>query len=278
MNQQPSMYQLLCKPYLYLIILCAFRACSQPSPAIGAHQFAIANSGICSKDAWNTLQNPGVLLKNKQLTLGTSYTCPFLLKDLQKQALVSTFGNSRGQWSIGSSFQKNTAISNAQTSLGYAINLNEQLSAGIQLGGTFLNYGDNYGRTITPQIGIGFVSKINENWYFGGSVHYQKSQKGKRSSSSIIQTGFRYSPATYINCHGTFEKSPYLKGRVKIGVEYQISEVFQICGGFASSPSNGAFGFNWKKQQWQIDTSVNYQTIIGWTPSIGFHYQLRRDE
>lgn len=274
MNQHFSIYYFRCKPLLYLLILFTFRACSQPTPALGAHQLSIVNSGICSKDGWTNQVNPGAFIPKGQLTIGTSYSCPFLLKELQRQSFVVVNNRKIGQWSVGANFQQNGIVSSSQANVGYAIQLNEQLSVGVQLGGHFLSYRSYYRSSIQPRIGLGFVTRINELWHFGGSILYQKSAT-KNQYSSTIHTGFHYSPAPYLNCHFTFEKTVHLKGRLKLGLEYSISDQFQLSGGFASSPGNGAFGFSWKKKKCQLDTSFNYQPIIGWSPSIGVLFQSK---
>ena len=247
--------------------------------SVGSRASSLAGTAVCLEDAWAYHHNPGALGTLKSFSAGAYYEARFLARELQTQGIAVALPIKKGVLSVGGQFYGYEHYRNTRAGLGYSMGLSEKLFAGVQINMQNLAFSGNYGSTTTATFEAGLLAVLSKKWKFGVSAMNIGRQKIVASEperfTTVLRMGARYQPASKIAITMEVEKQVIYPVSFKGGIEYLPVESFVLRFGAHSGPAEFAFGMGYRKNGFFIDAGTAYHPVLGWTPNIGFTYQVQ---
>lgn len=245
----------------------------------GARNISLANATAALNDEWYFYNNPGVVPISKNITLGASYENRFLVKEMQSQSLVGIIPMKNGVISFGSQLYGYSQFRSFKSGVGYAMQLAEFVSAGIQLNYQGIRLNQNYGgyKTVTAEVGV--LAKLNKKlscgfsvWNIGNAIldDYQNDR-----FTNTMRLGFNYKLSQMVTILAELEKNSLYPLNLKMATEYKPSENVFIRGGCSLQPVSFSFGFGYLfAQSFSLDFGTTYHQPLGWSPAVSCVYKI----
>ncbi len=253
----------------------------QFNPILGARSISLSNATVAISDAWSYQSNPGALSDVNKMTLSAAYQCRFLIKELQAQGMVYAQPLRKGVVSAGFSLNGNSTLYVMRCGVGYCLNLNEKLSAGVQLNYQGTTIAENYGRSTTITAECGVLLRPTENWKIGASVSNIGRAKLANFQEERLPTKLRIGTSVHLSksvllCSEA-EKELEHPLRFKVGIEYLPHRKVAFRTGCQTKPIalSAGFGFLWTT--FRLDFATQFHQVLGWTPSLTFTYQGKKE-
>ena len=165
--------------------------------------------------------------------------------------------------------------------LGYAMNLLDDLSVGVQINHQMIRLSVPYGinQTVTGEFGLSY--KIMKDWRFGMAIfnvgrNVLIEDPVERYGSSM-RFGTSYKVSNMVLVVAEVEKDINNPMRFKSGIEYNPLQnvIFRI--GFATYPIELSFGLGWLfSEKYHLDFGTQYHQILGWSPNFSFRFDLKK--
>lgn len=265
------------KTFLYLTgFLITISINAQVSNWYGSKSMSLCNATITEKDVWAHFNNPSATSDLKKINLGIAYNNQYLIQETQNQALAIGIPIKKGVFSLGAANFGNKNYQNIKIGFGYALNLSENFSFGLQMNGQGTLLGSNYGNNYTASASLGFISKISENWSFGGKIdNLTNSSFSKRTNEKyplLFSIGSSYQINKLVKYQIQVSKTVVLKPRIENGLSYLIGKRFELRGGFATNPITASFGFGYRYRFFHLDFGCLYHQKLGWSPNVSFTF------
>lgn len=244
----------------------------------GARSGSLANSTVALCDGWSYFYNPGALGNLKKTEVGMGYENRFLLKELQVQNIFYAQPLKKGVVSLGTTLYGLDIYRSSRVGLGYALQLLENLYAGIQMNYQSIQFCSNYKgvRTITAEAGL--YIKINESWKLGISIFNIGRAKFSRDFderlSTVMKIGSHYQLSEFVGITMEAEKNVNYLLRLKSGVEYSPIKKMFFRVGVATQPMEYTFGFGYRFPHIQLDLGSAYHQLLGWSPHFSLSYKF----
>ena len=242
---------------------------------VGARSNSLAGASVTLTDVWAVHQNPGAVAEIKSFNGEIYYDTRFLTKELQNQSLAIAAPLKKGVIMGGAQLFGYTEYKHTRVGLGYALQLSENFSMGIQGNFQQLRFNENYGSVISGTAEAGFLAKINEKWNIGFSITNIGRQRIANLDdrfNSVMRFGTSYSPSKQVKCLGEVQKDFIYPISFRGAIEYFPIEKLVIRAGAQTGPTNFAFGFGYQNSGIQIDFGTKYHQQLGWWPCVGFNY------
>ncbi len=147
-----------------------------------------------------------------------------------------------------------------------------QLSSKLDIGASFQYYVwqiTEYGNLGVPSFQLGLQAKLAPVLRLG--VHLanpigQEIVEGE-NLPTVFRLGLAYLPTKQLQLHAEVEKDIDFEARVKMGLEYHISDPLFIRVGIQTNPSFFSFGLGYVIQKnIKIDIAANYHQQLGFSP------------
>lgn len=269
------------RKFIFLNVLFLFHSISysQGWLPMGSRSQSIANASVAISDLWSYHHNPAASSKVKNFGVGLSYENRFLLRELQSQGLTLVVPLKKGVVSTGAQSYGFSNYRTYRVGMGYAMDLTEFLSAGVQLNYHRISLTQNYGfhQTVTAEIGL--LGEINDDWKIGFSVfnltRNKLSEFMEDRYSSILRIGTVYKVSNIVSLYAEAEKHVEYTIRGKFGVEYEPTSQLYVRAGFATNPIELSFGLGYKFiNSISLDIGSAYHQQLGWSPNFSLSYQL----
>lgn len=271
--------------YSFVIIICVltlFRIKSEAQEyyEASARSKSLAGISSCLSDSWSVFGNQAGVSETDYPVLGISYSNYFLLKELSlKSAFAAVpidgnvFGVSFYQYGYDSYNENKFGIA-------FAKEIIPGFSAGFQFNYFFIHFPENEKSQGDYSIEGGLQYKLSEKIMLG--VHcFNPFQSGIKTESYKYKLPclFRLGAGTRITdelwLYYEFEMNLKSDFQNKFGIEYQISNAFQLRGGLAGKNNLVAFGVAYTIKQFTTDFSWQYNYKLGSTPSVSISYHLK---
>lgn len=252
---------------------------SQGWNPIGARSNSLSGASVTLNDVWAVHQNPGAVAQIQSFSAGIYYDTRFLTKELQTQAIAIASPLKKGVIMGGAQLFGYKEYRHTRVGLGYALQLTDHFSAGIQANVQQLQFNENYGSVISGTAEAGFLAKINEKWNIGFSITNIGRQRIAGLDdrfNSVMRFGTCFSPSKQVKCIGEVQKDIIYPISFRGALEYFPVEALAIRLGAQTGPSIFAFGIGYQKTNFQIDLGTKYHQQLGWTPCIGFNYSVSK--
>jgi len=254
-------------------------AIAQGWNSVGARSNSLAGASVTLTDVWAVHQNPGAVAQVKSFSAGIYYDSRFLTKELQTQALAIAAPLKKGVIMGGAQLFGYKEYKHTRIGLGYAMQLTDHFSAGIQANFQQLRFNENYGSVISGTAEAGFLAKINERWDIGFSIMNIGRQRigGLEDRfNSVMRFGSSFSPSKQVKCIGEVQKDVIYPISFRGALEYLPVESLVIRLGAQTGPTNFAFGIGYQNSAIHVDLGTKYHQQLGWSPCIGFNYILNK--
>jgi len=252
---------------------------SQGWNPVGARSNSLAGASVTLTDVWAVHQNPGAVAQVKSFSAGLYYDSRFLTKELQTQALAIAAPLKKGVIMGGAQLFGYKEYKHTRVGLGYAMQLTDHFSAGIQANLQQLRFNENYGSVTSGTAEAGFLAMINERWNIGFSITNigrQKIAGLEDRFNSVMRFGSTFSPSKQVKCIGEVQKDILYPISFRGAIEYFPVEAIAVRIGAQTGPTNFAFGLGYQNASIQIDLGTKYHQQLGWSPCIGFNYILNK--
>jgi hypothetical protein len=259
-----------------LALLCSLATAAQDSP--GASASGMGGAYLVMSDVWSGFHNQAGLAHLEGISAGVNYENRFSLNQLSDKGVIvaAPFGIHAAGISYRSFGYE--LFSSSKTSLAYAIKLSDKFSAGMQFNMHNIRLGENYGSQTALSVEGGFLYKMNEKVSVAAHIYNPTRAKlsefnDERIPSMIrIGAGYRFSKKVILTAE--VRKPSDADASVRAGLEYYVVDAFALRMGFASDPSQYAFGFGWKLKTFRLDVATGYHQVLGFTPQISLTYMM----
>ncbi len=252
---------------------------------VGARSNSLSGASVTLTDVWAVHQNPGAVARIKAFSVGMYYDTRFMTKELQNQAIAAALPLKRGVIMTGAQLFGYEQYRHTRAGLGYALQLSEKFSAGVQGNIQYLRLGNNYGSSISATAEAGFLARFTDKWDLGFSITNIGRQRISSASgeledrfNSVMRLGSSYSPSDKVKVIGEIQKDVIYPITFRGAIEYLPIKQVAVRLGAQTGPANFSFGFGYVSKSILLDFGSKYHQQLGWSPHIGFTYLFAKDE
>ena len=244
----------------------------------GGRAVSMGGAAVTNSDLWSAFNNQAGLAALESVTAGLAYENQFLLKELGVKAGAVAVPVNSGVFALSLSQYGFNLYNENKVGLAYAMNLNENLSAGVQLDYLLTQIAEDYGRKGVFTFEIGLMAKLSENISLGGHIFNPINVKitdyVEERIPAIVKFGMRYTFSDVALMVAEIEKDINHTAVVRFGVEYQIVENIYVRTGVASNPSLFSFGFGLNFRNFKLDFGTSKHNVLGYTPALSLMYNF----
>ena len=267
------------KTYLTLLGCCiTLISTSQINREYGADIHALAGNSVAYHSPFASMKNPSLATLQTDISLSVSYSNKFLLKELQAQSLQLHLPIKKSVqhqcFVFGIRHFGHSLYRDIRFNLGYAMELSERLSLGVQLNYLYLaiGQGDFIRHKLSGDMGLHY--QLNEKTRLGMSVLHLNEPRidlfldaGYRST---ILLGAVHELSEGIEVLGQIEKSnthPYV---LASGIRYQAHEKLELLAGIRFPTWEYALGFSYRNSWYKLICAFRFAQQLSGSPSSSF--------
>lgn len=234
---------------------------------------------VCS-GLWSLTGNQAGLAYLQHPLIGISYNNRFLLNELSTKAIGFVYPSRFG--AIGLSFDHYgySSYNESKIGLAYAGKLGKHLAVGINLDYMRTAIGNDYGAMDVVTFELGLIAKIAENFRIGthvfNPIQARIADNSNEKIPSIYQLGLSFNFSSQLITFIEAEKNSLYPLNVKVGLEYNIKDLFYLRTGVTTNPVKMSMGFGLILKRFFIDIASTYHTVLGFSPCISLTYQLKK--
>lgn len=246
-------------------------------PDAGARANGMGNTGIAATDVFSAQNNQAAMAFVEQATVGVSTQNYFLMEEglnAFHAAAILPFKNA-GNFGLTAHYTGDATFNQTKIGIGYGRKLADVLSIGMQL---------DYVGTSTSEVGsgsaftfdIGVLYKPTKSLSIGAKAFNPLRVKNgldyAEELPAIISAGIEWQPSEQVKVCVEGEQNIAQDLRLKTGIEYHITEVLFLRGGYLSNPSMFTSGIGIKLSSFMLDASAQFHQQLGVTPGVGLQY------
>tara|TARA_R110000868_G_scaffold35937_1_gene128158 strand:+ start:376 stop:1224 length:849 start_codon:yes stop_codon:yes gene_type:complete len=263
-----------CYLVFYLFPLLTF-AGKEPNTT-GARAYGLAGSSILFSDLWSAENNPAGLGFLKEWGAGLSYENQFLQSELATKGAVVAMPTNSGAFGLSVNQFGFSGYSEDKIGLSYGQQLSENFSMGIQINYLSTRIGEGYGSRSAISGNIGMLAKLSEKIDLAAVIinpnSAQKAAFNDERYPTLIKMGLGYTYSKKVRIISEVVKDIDFKTDVKVGMEYQLHEIFSFRMGYATHPSLSSFGFSLNVNQFRMDFASGFDSNLGFSPQVSLSY------
>lgn len=253
---------------------------------IGARSAGLGNASVTFSDLWSVHHNQAGLAFVERISFGLYYENRFLLPELGLKGGAAALPVGSGVFGLSVSSFGYSLYSESKYGLAYARKFGDNFSIGIQLDYLQTRIAENYGISKTLAAEIGVQGKLNENLSIGAHIFNINRAKiaeflvdsitdYTERAPTILRLGMDYKFSEKVFVAVETEKDMDQKAVMKVGVEYQVSELFYLRVGVSSNPFLSTFGFGVMFKEFRLDFATSYHSVLGYSPHISLSYDIK---
>jgi hypothetical protein len=235
----------------------------------------VANASVAFTGINSILSNQAGLAELEHIGFLLSAEQRYLLNDLNNFGVGFAMPTNSGTFGVSVNYFGFEDFNQSKIGLIYARKLMEKLSVGIQF--DLLNTQiSEYGNKNLLTFEIGMQSELMENLLIG--FHPVKLEIIEDEFlPTILRAGVTYTASKKLNLHAELEKDFDFPFVFKGGIEYELVSEFWLRIGVHTNPTALSFGLGYQmKNGLRFDLASNYHQELGFTPSIGLGYDLKK--
>lgn len=266
-----------------LLLSCmALSSVAQSNIHFGGRSAGMAHASVTLSDVWSTHHNQAGLAWLENPTAGVYYQNKFTISELSNLGLAYAHPLKKGTFAIQWSNFGYELYQENKVGLGYALQLSEKLSGGIQLDYLSTRLGGVYGSNSAIAAEIGLQAKLTKKLTIGAHVFNPSRTKlndyNDEAITTVMRLGLGYTLSEKVNIVVETEKDVDHIAALKTGIEYNANEKLFFRGGISTGPTLGAFGFGLNMDNYQLDIAASYHQTLGFSPEISFNYQIKKNK
>lgn len=228
-------------------------------------------------DGFAVMNNPSLLVQNEQTEVCLFSENKFLMKELNLHAFALK-ANLKNKNAIGFGVYRwgFELFNQTRATLGYAMHLSPTFSVGVALNYISFAFADIYGQKSALYANLGFTAKVNDQWYFAGSVDNVNRAKiidqYNELLTTILRLGTTYAFSDQLKMSLEAVKNHLYPVSIRTGIYYQITAPLAILCGYQTSPNKYTAGLQYHWNKIKFGTAMEYHPVLGISPSISLHY------
>lgn len=272
------------KKYVFTLILFSSYLNSFSSNEItpqGARSSGLSGSSVTLFDVWSVFNNQAGLARVNSISAGLYYENRFLVKSLSAGSFAFALPTNNGTFGLSVYSFGTLGYRESKYGLAYGRSLGEKLNVGLQINYLSTVLPENYGKFSGVNAELGLQAKITDDLIIGAHIYNLNRMKLPTLDEKIIEyvptifklgLQYRISEKTII----ASEVSKDIENKIifRAGTEYSPNDILYLRIGIATNPSSYSFGFGYKMKSISLDISAAYHQILGFTPQIGFNWNL----
>lgn len=267
---------------MLLLSFMALSSIAQSNIHFGGRSAGMAHASVTLSDVWSTHHNQAGLAWLENPTAGVYYQNKFTISELSNLGLAYAHPFKKGTFAIQWSNFGYELYQENKVGLGYALQLSEKLSGGIQLDYLSTRLGGVYGSNSAIAAEIGLQAKLTKKLTIGAHVFNPSRTKlndyNNEAITTVMRLGLGYTLSEKVNIVVETEKDVDHIAALKTGIEYNANEKLFFRGGISTGPTLGAFGFGLNMDNYQLDIAASYHQTLGFSPEISFNYQIKKNK
>lgn len=267
--------------FLISVLVCFVPAVNQAMTPLmtGARSRALSQATVALPGAEWLFGNPAAIAFEQDYAFYLHYDSPYLLRELSRMGAGGVIPLHRSAFGLTLSQEGGTLYCERKATLGYAMFLGREITAGVQFDLYTMRYPENRAPCLMATFEGGLMASLSPRLRAG--VHLSN-PAGLRMhtpwGSEKIPTGVRcgtcwsLSPELLL-CTET-EKWSGTPLRLKTGIEISPHPTFSFRCGMATPPLTFSLGAGFRLGKTLFDIAFGYHGILGFTPAAGFTWHL----
>ncbi len=246
-------------------------------PAIGSAANGLGGIGLFSQNAFSAANNIALTALEKSTTVGFAINNRFFISDLNQNnfCLVVPFKK------MGYGFKFLSFGNNVLKDQMMGVNVSHALNPKISFGAGFnyhlysiKNYGEFQSQTFEFSVYAKNSSKIHTSFMVFNPFSSKIKEIKDERLNPTVRFGLKYLLNSKINLVSEVEKNATYKPNLKLGLDYQYSEKFQLRCGVSTLEPSVSFGFGFKHKSIKVETAHVAHTKLGFSHHLNLIFQF----
>ncbi len=240
---------------------------------VGGRSFGLANASVMLSDYWSLFHNQAGLAFLENSQAGIHHNTG-IIKQLNHQAIGVVLPTKTGNIGGSCSYFGFSKFHSVKAGLAYAMLLEENLAAGVQLDYLYTHIDGFYGNAHSVTAEIGIIYEPFENILIGTHVFnpFQAAQIGSvEKLPMIFRFGTGYQVQSNLLLTAEYELDLEKEARFKAGLEHELVEDFYVRTGMTTNPVTNSFGVGYVWSRWSLDVSFSRHIILGYSPQFSLN-------
>ena len=200
----------------------------------------------------------------------------FALNELSTLGAAAAYPTIAGTFAFHVQYYGFQDYNEQKVGIAYGRKLGEKFSAGAQISylRTQIPF---YGNSGLPVAELGIQAEITKNLLV--STHlvspFGPEITEGENLPTVLRIGLSWQPSAKVSLTAQADKDIDFEARFRSGLEYTVSEIFQLRVGVATNPTQLGVGFGLTmKNGLALDVASGYNQILGFMPGVGLKYNL----
>ena len=243
---------------------------------VGGRSFGLANASVMLADYWSLFNNQAGLAFINTTQAGIHHN-KGVVRQLNHQAIGMVLPTKTGNIGGSCSYFGFSKFHEVKAGIAYAMLLDENLAAGVQLDYFYTHIDGFYGNAHSVAAEIGIIYKPLESIFIGTHVFnpFQSAQFGRVEKMPMtfrFGTGYQVQDNLILTAEYEFDLDK--TARFKAGLEHELIEDFYIRTGIITNPVTNSFGVGYAWDRLSLDMSFSRHIILGYSPQFSLNYSF----
>lgn len=258
-----------------LLCLTGISAQNGLPPLAGNRGRALGGTGLTLTDAHSAWSNPAGLGGLKKTGVNLSGEQRFGLSELQLVGLGAALPVSNGGFGVTLQSFGYSSLRESRFALSYGRSFSPAFRMGVEFVGLNTSV-ENYDSRFAATFGIGFQVDVLKNLTVGfrGYSLLRVEIAEDEYLPQLFALGIGYRPSDKILIMAEVHQDVDFEARFRGGLEYAMTEEFDLRFGVASGPAEISFGAGYfATPTLRIEVAASYHETLGLTPGVGITYR-----
>lgn len=266
--------------FLFAITISATASANSDNFPVGARSAGLAHASVTMIDVWSAHHNQAGLAFLKFPSAGAYYESRFMMKELSLKSFAAAYPIKSGTFGLNISSFGYTQYNESKFGVSYGKAFGDKFAAGITMNYLNTHIGDNYGKRGSFAGELALMAKPFKNFTVGAHLFNPTRAKladyNNERTPTIIRLGIDYKFSNKVFVAIETEKDVDHKPVFKAGFEYKPADVLYLRAGISTNPSLSSFGIGLHIKQFKLDFASSFHSVLGYTPQVGFVYEVNK--
>ncbi|PHI18920.1 hypothetical protein CEQ90_15440 [Lewinellaceae bacterium SD302] len=244
-------------------------------PPAGANRgMALGGTGVSFQDHHAVWTNPAGLAGVDDFGLNLAGEQRFGLSELQQVSLGAALGTELGGFGFSLSSFGYASLRESRIGLSYGRSLSENFRIGGELLGLNTSI-EGYDSRFTATFSLGMQIDILRELTVGFRAYspFRVETAEGEFLPQLFSVGFSYQPNKKLTLLTQVDQDLDEETRIRVGLEYLVTEAFTLRIGGSSGPAELSFGVEYlATEEIRIQVAGRYHETLGITPGVGVVY------
>ncbi|MFH1121388.1 MAG: hypothetical protein V1775_16335 [Bacteroidota bacterium] len=244
----------------------------------GARSAALGNASVATCDLWSAFNNQAGLSRLENAEFGCYFENRYMMKELGYMALAFARPMKSGTIALSATYFGYSAYNESKIGLAYAKGFGKYIAFGVQLDYNIARLAESYGNHDFITFEAGMLANITPELSLGVHIYNPISAKFSSYNDERVPLNFSigasFSLSDNITLVAETEKNIFTKATFNAGIEYRIVRNIFLRGGLSTGTSAFSFGAGFLFDDFKIDISSSYHTILGYSPQASLSYNF----